>query len=128
MPTFEFEAVDADGKATVDQINAGDEREAIAHIRQMGLFPTRVALKRAQLGPCRARPQRRRKKAFVIGGVSGRGLTEFTRQLSTLTDAGIPIVQALHILEGQMGASVLRNVVGSVADEVKNDTRPPPGS
>jgi len=119
MPTFEYEAMNAEGKAIVDQIDARNQDEAIAKIRQMALFPTRVTEKKAEAGPRRTGARRIRKKAFVIGGVKGKHLTTFTRQLSTLTDAGIPIVQALNILEGQMRASALKNIVGSVADEVE---------
>jgi type IV pilus assembly protein PilC len=119
MPTFEFEAMNAEGKAVVDQVDARNQDEAIAKIRQMALFPTRVTQKKAEAGPRRATTRRVRKRSLTIGGVSGKGLTTFTRQLSTLTDAGIPIVQALNILEGQMKASALKNVIGSVADEVE---------
>ena len=119
MPTFEYEAMNAEGKAIVDQIDARNQDEAIAKIRQNALFPTRVTEKKAEVGPRRTGGRRIRKKAFVIGGVKARQLTTFTRQLSTLTDAGIPIVQALNILEGQMRGSALKNIVGSVADEVE---------
>ncbi|NLW51344.1 MAG: type II secretion system F family protein [Candidatus Brocadiaceae bacterium] len=119
MPTFEFEAMNAEGKAIVDQVDARNQDEAIAKIRGMALFPTRVTQKKAETGQRRTSTRRIRKKSFTIGGVSGKDLTGFTRQLSTLTDAGIPIVQALNILEGQMRAGALKNIVGSVADEVE---------
>jgi type IV pilus assembly protein PilC len=121
MPTFEYEAMNAEGKAVVDQIDARNTDEAIAKIRQMNLFPTRVTEKQAAAGAARGGGMRRvRKKSFVIGGVRRKQLTLFTRQLSTLTDAGIPVVQALNILENQMRPCALKNVVGSVADEVES--------
>jgi type IV pilus assembly protein PilC len=119
MPTFEFEAMNAEGKAIVDQVDARNQDEAIQKIRGMALFPTRVTQKKAEEGAKRGGAQRIRKKSFAIGGVSSKGLTTFTRQLSTLTDAGIPIVQALNILEGQMKSGALKNTIGSVADEVE---------
>ena len=42
-----------------------------------------------------------RKRAFAIGGVSSKVLTMFTRQLSILQDAGLPILRSLRILEDQ---------------------------
>jgi type IV pilus assembly protein PilC len=60
------------------------------------------------------------KKAFVFGGVSQRELTQFTTQLSTLQDAGLPIVRSLRILEGQMKPSVLKNCLQEVASEVES--------
>ncbi|MHC4225053.1 MAG: type II secretion system F family protein, partial [Planctomycetota bacterium] len=47
-----------------------------------------------------ATPQK--KIGFSIGGVSEKQLTQFTVQLSTLQDAGLPIVSCLKILEGQL--------------------------
>jgi type IV pilus assembly protein PilC len=123
MPTFEYEAMNAEGKAVVDAVEARNQDEAIAKIRQMNLFPTRVAEKKAPAAKAGRGPvagRHIRKKSFVIGGVRGKQLGTFTRQLSTLTDAGIPIVQSLNILEGQMRPSALKNIVGSVADEVES--------
>ena len=49
-----------------------------------------------------------------------RELTQFTNQLSTLQDAGLPIVRSLHILEGQLKPSVLKNTLAEVAGEVES--------
>ena len=121
MPVYEYEAMNAEGKAIVDQVEARSQDEAITKIRQLNLFPTRVTERKAvaEVAGRPGVPRRMRKKAFVIGGVGSKQLSTFTRQLSTLTDAGIPVVQALNILEHQMRPSALKNVVGSVADEVE---------
>ncbi|MFO7858722.1 MAG: type II secretion system F family protein [Ectothiorhodospiraceae bacterium] len=122
MAVFEYEAMNAEGKPVVDTLEAKNTEEAIGRIREMGLFPTRVNERKAakgQGGGGGRGPSRVRKKTFVIGGVRGKDLTTFTRQLSTLTDAGIPVVQALNILERQMRPCALKNIVGSVADEVE---------
>jgi len=118
MPAFEYEAMNAQGNPVVDTIEAGNTEEAIAAIRGMNLFPTRVTEKKVEKAAGRAKG-RVRKRAFALGGVRSKELTLFTRQLSTLTDAGIPVVQALNILERQMGASALKNVIGDVADGVE---------
>jgi type IV pilus assembly protein PilC len=49
-------------------------------------------------------------------------LTEFTINLSTLSDAGIPIVRALSILEGQMRPGPFKTVLADVRDEVESGT------
>ncbi len=51
--------------------------------------------------------------------VSTKALTQFTTQLSTLQDAGLPIVRSLKILEGQMERGPFKGVVGEVTDEVE---------
>ncbi len=49
------------------------------------------------------------RKTFTIGGVSTKMLCTFTRQFSTLQDAGLPVLRSLQILERQMKPSVLKN-------------------
>jgi type IV pilus assembly protein PilC len=123
MPTFEYEAMNARGETVSDSVQADSAEDAVSSIRAMNLFPTRVSEQKAERGAGRggaaARPGRVRKKTLVIGGVSGKRLTTFTRQLATLTDAGIPVVQALNILFRQLKPSALRNIVGDVADSVE---------
>jgi type IV pilus assembly protein PilC len=60
------------------------------------------------------------KKPFVFGGVALREITQFTTQLSTLQDAGLPIVRSLRILEGQMKPCLLKNTLQEVAAEVES--------
>jgi type IV pilus assembly protein PilC len=52
--------------------------------------------------------------------VSTKILTEFTTQLSTLQDAGLPIVRSLRILEGQMDRGPFKNVMLEVTDDVES--------
>ena len=51
--------------------------------------------------------------------MSSKQLTLFTRQLSTLQDAGLPIVRSLKILEGQLKPGVLKNTLITVTDDVE---------
>ncbi|MCB9891240.1 MAG: type II secretion system F family protein, partial [Planctomycetes bacterium] len=46
-------------------------------------------------------------------------LTEFTLNLATMSDAGIPIVRALNILEGQTAAGPFKRILGDVREEVE---------
>ena len=62
-----------------------------------------------------AAPKRSGRRARV----STKALTQFTTQLSTLQDAGLPIVRSLKILEGQMERGPFKGVVGEVTDEVE---------
>ena len=52
--------------------------------------------------------------------VSTKVLTQFTTQLSTLQDAGLPIVRSLKILEGQLEKGPFKNVLSEVTDEVES--------
>jgi type IV pilus assembly protein PilC len=61
-----------------------------------------------------------RKGGFILGGVSQKQLTQFTSQLSTLQDAGLPIVSCLKILEGQLPKGQFKNVLLAVTDDVES--------
>jgi type IV pilus assembly protein PilC len=63
-----------------------------------------------------AAPRRGRRRT---ARVSTKALTQFTTQLSTLQDAGLPIVRSLKILEGQMERGPFKFVVGEVTDDVE---------
>jgi type IV pilus assembly protein PilC len=118
MPTYQFEAMDATGQEIRDVIDAQTAEEAQATIRQMGYFVTKISSKRgkeAAAGVGRAK----RKKSFTIGGVSGKHLTLFTRQLSILQDAGLPILRSLRILEEQQKPGPLKNGLIDVCDEIE---------
>ncbi len=101
MPRFQYEAMDSEGRTVRKEIVARDSDDAVAKIREQNLFPTRVKevsdRGAARRGARRTgvRRARRKRGAIVIGGVRSKDLTTFTRQLSTLTDAGIPVVQSL---------------------------------
>src|SRR6185295_15881948 len=60
-----------------------------------------------------------KKLPFSFGGVGTKPLTAFTRQLSTLQDAGLPILRSLQILEQQQKPGLLKAIIGGVADEVE---------
>lgn len=61
-----------------------------------------------------------KKGGFSIGGVSEKQLTQFTTQLSTLQDAGLPIVSCLKILEGQLQKGYFKDVLVAVTDDVES--------
>ncbi len=54
-----------------------------------------------------------------FGGVPRKQLVNFTRQLSTLQDAGLPILRSLQILEQQQKPGLLKAIIGGVAEEVE---------
>ena len=96
MPTFQFEAMDSTGAEIKDVIEASSEEDAQATIRQMGYFVTKITVKKA-----RKKAEgggARKKRGLVFGGVPSKDLTAFTRQLSILQDAGLPILRSLRIL------------------------------
>ncbi len=123
MAMFTFEAVDGQGNKVKKDVDADDRDDAMAKIKDMGFFPTKVKeTAGGGDGPAVTTMDAAKKKGRIlsIGGVSMGQLTTFTQQLSTLQDAGLPIVRSLRILEGQLKPSVLKNVLQDVADDVES--------
>jgi type IV pilus assembly protein PilC len=119
MPTYRFEAMNAQGQSVKNEIDALNEEEAIQKIRAQKLFPTSIKEKIDRSKGAVGKKGKKKGGGFSIGGVSNKQLTTFTRQLSTLQDAGLPIVRSLKILEGQLKAGVLKNVLVGVGDDVE---------
>lgn len=119
MATYRFEAMNAQGQSVRNEIEAGSEEEAIQKIRAQKLFPTSIKEKMGKRGGTTAGPGKARKKTLAFGGVGNKALTLFTRQLSTLQDAGLPIVRSLKILEGQQKPGTLKNTLITVSEDVE---------
>lgn len=125
MPTFVYEAMNAAGQEVKDQIEAVSTEDAIARIRNLGYFPTKIKQKGGAKPAQKAAGPAKRKQAgggINIGGVSTKKLTAFTRQLSTLQDAGLPILRSLRILEQQEKPGLMRVTLRTVADDVEAGT------
>jgi type IV pilus assembly protein PilC len=118
MPTFQFEAMDKDGQEIKDVIEAPSQDEAQATIRQMGYFVTKISVKKSRKTAA-AKKEGRKGKTFALGGVRSKTLTTFTRQLSILQDAGLPILRSLKILEQQAPSGALKNALIDVCDEIE---------
>src|SRR5512137_603968 len=102
MPVFQYEALDSNGAEVKGQIEALSGDEALSKIRNMGYFP--------------AKPKSRRGAG---GSVKVKMLTQFARQLSTLQDAGLPILRSLRILEEQQKGGNFKRIIGYVADDIE---------
>jgi type IV pilus assembly protein PilC len=119
MPVFQYVALDSQGVEIKDEVEALSEKEAISKIRTMGYFPTKVRPKAATkggAGKAGAKPKRRRGAG---ARVKVRNVSQFARQLSTLQDAGLPILRSLRILEEQQKAGNFKRIIGYVADDIE---------
>jgi type IV pilus assembly protein PilC len=125
MPTYQYEAMDHTGRGVKDTINASTQEEAQQLIRQKGFFVTKISersekKKGAKTAAAKKGGRRGKKKSFTIGKISTKQLCTFTRQLSTLQDAGLPILRSLKILEGQCKPGVLKNALGDVVEDIES--------
>ena len=100
MPVFTYKAFQADGKTAQGQIEAGGRQEAFRQMEEKGLRPITLAEKTAggaEKNGSAAAPQAKM-FSFQSTKVTPRMLENFTRLLSSLLAAGVPLSRALVIL------------------------------
>ena len=119
MPLYQYIALDSQGVEVKDRIEALSEKEAISKIRNMGYFPTKVRERGAEKKTTATGLARAKTRRGAGGRVKIKAVTEFARQLSTLQDAGLPILRSLRILEQQQKPGTFKKVIGYVADEIE---------
>src|ERR1051326_6226700 len=127
MPKFNYVAMDQKGKETKGTLEVANQNEAIARVKDMQLFPTRIVEvekdkpeKKAKVsGKAAGKKVGGMNINIKIPGLSGKVkskvLTTFTRQLATLVDAGLPLLRGLRVLEKQEKNPTLRNIIGELA-------------
>jgi type IV pilus assembly protein PilC len=118
MSTYAYEAMNQGGQEVKDEIQAVSTEDALAKIRSLGYFPTRIKEKGTRAKTASG-PSKKRGTGFKIGKIPVKQITQFTRQLSTLQDAGLPILRSLNILEEQQKPGVMRNIVRGMIEDIE---------
>jgi len=91
------------------EIEAVDRTAAVGELRQRSILVTKITEK--------AGPRGASKRG---GKVKDKQMAVFTRQFSTMIDAGLPLVQCLNILAEQSESGNLRRVTSNVARTVES--------
>ena len=118
MATFAYRGR-ASGGAVGGEIEADNRLGAVALLRGKGIVATAVE---------EQKPKAPSAGFFAnfgnkLGGkVSDKDLSIYTRQFSTMIDAGLPIAQCLGILSEQSESKVLRDVTARIAKDVEGGT------
>jgi type IV pilus assembly protein PilC len=95
--------------STQGEIEAPDRNAAVAALRSKGVLTTAI----------KEKPAGAAKKEKAGGKVKDKEMAIFTRQFSTMIDAGLPLVQCLNILAEQSESKNLRMVTTKVARDVE---------
>jgi len=119
MAVFQYSALDAQGVEIKDEIEALSQKEAITKIRNLGYFPTKVNARGASKKAGARAGAAPKKRRGAGGKVKVKAITQFARQLSTLQDAGLPILRSLRILEEQQKSGTFKKVIGYVGDDIE---------
>ena len=115
MPVFAYKAKGVDGNVLEGTVDAAEQKAAVERLRSQKLVILEISekgtgmadlLKKIGLGPSK-------------GDVTSKDLVLFSRQLSTLVSAGVPIVQGLAILEAQCENPAFKEVLGGVRTDIE---------
>ena len=129
MARYKFTALDAKGKEVHGEIDADTQAQAVARIREKQYFPTKVEELASGGAAAPAKKGGGKKGAmqmeiklpkFLQGGVKAKQLTTFTRQMSTLVNAGLPLMRALRVLQRQEKNPALRDAVVQMAESIES--------
>ena len=111
MLAFQYQARDASGKTVSGEIEAADQQSAA------------VALLDRQLMVVSLSPASRRKTGghsqWMQGKVKSQDLVVFTRQLATMMDAGLPLVQTLNALQEQTDSKAFKPILNQITAKVE---------
>jgi type IV pilus assembly protein PilC len=109
MLTYQFVARDpATGQRITSQVQAESEKAAAKAVKDQGYAPLEITLSDSEKGLGKYL-QRIKTKDKVI----------FSRQLSTLINAGLPLVQALHNVESQTQSKPFKIIIQKVIADVE---------
>src|ERR1017187_1886136 len=108
MATFSYRALQADGKIAEGVLDAGSRPDALRQIETRGLRPVNVAETVSKAGKNgSAAPSSAGNISFKFASkkVSAKELENFTRLLSSLLAAGVPLSRALVILQKEASSA-----------------------
>ena len=141
MPEFTYEAMDKGGKATTGTIAARDSQDAAIKVRQLGVYPTRIGTgsgkavtnsngHAAKAGTSAALPMKRSATnaaaptASATGTKGGKKITRvqmllFTREMSDLLEAGLPMDRAFSVLIDQTDSDSMRAMLMAMQGDIR---------
>ena len=110
MGLYRYSARTLEGELITSTMEAADEAEVITSLRERKLTIVSLAPER--------RKERRRKAPRAAAKIKLDELVVFSRQLATMVDAGLPMIQTLDTLSKQMENKGFRVVIGELKDNV----------
>ncbi|MDD2707569.1 MAG: type II secretion system F family protein [Verrucomicrobiae bacterium] len=114
MPTFAYQARDEKGAMRSGTVDAADQTAATSTLSQKGM----VVISLAETSNFQ-RKQAKAKGSMKIGKVPETDMVMFTRQLATMVDAGLPLVQSLTALTEQTNNKNFKPVLAQVTAAVE---------
>jgi len=110
MPVYKWVAETKKGKILKGELEAADERIAQLQLKRRNLTIKKIKAKPKDLFE---------NVAFFQPKITAKDVVIFTRQFSTMIDAGLPLVQGLTILAEQTENKTFQNVLKKVTKDVE---------
>ena len=137
MATFQYIAKDSAGNEQRGTVEAGDRNSAIAAVRAQGLLPTALGEVKSS-GSSAPKPKAKAAAApakaktglnkdikinikmpkFLQGRIKTKVLTQFTRQLATLVNAGLPLMRGIEVLKRQMRDPRMQEALSGISENI----------
>jgi type IV pilus assembly protein PilC len=109
MPIYKWEGKTAKGAIKKGEMEGPNEAAIRIHLRQQNIVPTKISSKGKEITFSLPFKKKVKQRAVAI----------FTRQLATMIDAGLPLVQSLEILSAQQEDKVFKNVIREIREDVE---------
>ena len=113
MPYFNWKGKNSYGEKRKGIIEAPNIESARGHLKKIRITPTKLKEKPKDMFE---------NVAFFQPKVTGKDIVVFTRQLSTMIDAGLPLVQGLEILGNQQENPTFKKILQQVRTDVETGT------
>ncbi|HUJ27663.1 MAG TPA: type II secretion system F family protein [Myxococcales bacterium] len=110
MPVWIWEGKTKTGETRRGEVEAPDEASVQQRLRAMALQNVKI----------KKRPMQINIKLPGFSSIQQKDLVIFTRQFATMIDAGLPLVQCLDILAGQLDNLAFREVLSKVKAKVES--------
>ncbi len=110
MPVYVWKGKSPQGATRKGEIEAPDQSAALAQVKRMRVVDPIVKEKPKDVFE---------NISFFQPKITGKDVVIFTRQLSTMIDAGLPLVQGLEILGKQQENKTLKKVLLEVRNDVE---------
>jgi type IV pilus assembly protein PilC len=109
MPVYQWSGKNTRGIVETGEITTSTKEEAVANLSRKNITPTLIT-------------EKEKKPLFGLslgGRVKDKDIVVFTRQFSTMIDAGLPLVQALDILSEQVENKTLGKALKMIKSDVE---------
>jgi len=113
MPVYVWKGRNQYGEKRKGEVEAPDQAAALAHVKRMRITDPVVKEKPKDL---------LENIPFFQPRVTDKDIVVFTRQLATMIDAGLPLVQCLEILSKQQENSTFKKTIGEIQADVEAGT------